>query len=116
MAEESILDVDLSKVSRDDRMTVKQILTQLMRYKLPMPQLQVSIFPVDDHYNVYIRGWQQDIDLDLFHKTFLNKSERDGSLDPLLSIIWRPVEHEGGEGGIVAKIQSVKYNSAKRTH
>lgn len=116
MSEDSVLNVDLSKVARDDRMTVKQILTKLMRYKTPMPELQVTIFPVDDHYNVYIRGWQQDIDLDLFHRTFLNKAERDGLLDPLLSITWRPVEHEGGEGGVVAKIQSVKYNSTKRSH
>lgn len=115
-AEERIVNVDLSKVSRDDRLTVNEILTRVMRYKLPMPTLQVSIFPVDDHYNVYIRGWAQDIDLDLFHRTFINKTERDGALDALLSVTWRPVEHEGGEGGILLKIQSMKSNITKRTH
>ena len=114
--EERIVNVDLSKVNRDDRLTVNEILTRVMRYKLPMPELQVSIFPVDNHYNVYIRGWAQDINLDLFHKTFINPTERDGALDSLLSVIWRPVEQEGGEGGVLLKIQSRKAISTKRTH
>ena len=109
------LDVDFSKVHRDDRLMVNEILTHIMTYKLPMPKLKTFIYDIDSHYNVLIRGWAQDIDLETFYNRYLGP-KRDQCLDALTSIIWRPMDVEGGEGGLCLKIQSTSYNGGKSVH
>lgn len=105
---------DFSRVDRDDRTTVKTILVHLLTYHKPMPKVEVDIYPLENHYNMVIKGWTQEIDLDDFYTTFLNHEKRDAELDAIKSISWLPVGEGGSDGLINVKIHRLKFNKSSK--
>lgn len=87
-------EVDLSRVERNDRPSVRDALKGIMSFENPMPKLIVEVNDAVDHYNVVVKGWDQEMDLDRAYRVFLNPKERRGVYDCIISMSLRPTNDD----------------------
>jgi len=105
--------IDLSRVDKDDRAYVRDIMMAVVTFEHPMPELTVDIYPTPDHYNVSIKGWGQEIDDKKWHDTFLARN-RDPKLDPVISTSTIPRPDEGTEPIKLLRVRRSTFSKQKR--
>ena len=107
-------ELDYSKVDRDDRPYVEKIVQQLYLFEWPIPELEIDFFPVQNHYNMSVKGWQQRISVRKLYHVFLDETQRDSSMDYILEFDLVPEPDNGGRPIILISIQRRQYNATKR--
>lgn len=86
--------VDLSKVDREDRPYIKNIISGVVNWQQPPCNMQIRIHENDDHYNIIFIGWDQAINDILFYKEFLKTDgleRRDSKYDMIIDTETVPV-------------------------
>jgi hypothetical protein len=87
-------EVDLSRVDRNDRPMVRDVLIGIMTFESPMPILVVEVNDTPDHYNIIVKGWDQEMDYELGYNTFLNPKMRRSVYDCVISMSLRPTNDD----------------------
>lgn len=64
--------IDLSKVDKNDRSYMRDLILRILTYHNPMPKLDPAFMDAGDHYNLTLKGWNQAIDDRDWYRTFLD--------------------------------------------
>ena len=107
-----IQDVLLTNIDRNDRIYVKQIIRKCLLFDRSLPKLDYSFATKDDHYNMIVRGWNQDFCLKKAYKTFLSK-KRDRVCDPIRRIYCTPSPSSGRGPILTIQIDRVDWSKTK---
>lgn len=75
--------IDLSRVDPSDRPYMREILMRVLSFHHPMPKLDPDIYDAGDHYNLALKGWNQEIDDASWYATFLAPT-RESTFDRIL--------------------------------
>lgn len=62
--------VDYSSVRHEDKSEVQRIIVSLVTFEKTMPALDIDIHDAGDHYNLSVKGYVHQIDLDRFYGRF----------------------------------------------
>lgn len=106
-------DVLLTNIDRNDRVYVKHIIRTCLTFDDSMPKLDYSFTPKDDHYNMIIRGWNQDFDIKKAYKMFLSKN-RDQVCDPIRRVYCTPSPSSGRGPILTLQIDRLHWNETKK--
>jgi hypothetical protein len=68
--------IDFSRVEKSDRVYVRDILLKVVQFNDIMPPLTVIVYQCPDHYNIIVKGWDQELDDKKWYDTFLNPETR----------------------------------------
>jgi hypothetical protein len=94
--------IDFSRVARNDRIHMRQIVLKLLQFHKIMPKLDVVIFKTPDHYNVTVTGWNQHVSVKKLYEQFLSTT-REQVMDYVEDISLIPTD-EDGKGKLLLKV------------
>lgn len=93
-------EMDFSKIHRDDRAYVRQLMLRTLNFTNPMPKLLPDFVDAGDHYNIILKGWNMEIDDELWFNTFLKKG-RDADFDRVINTGTLPQDDTGAARKII---------------
>ncbi len=85
--------IDFSRVDSSDRNNVRSIVLGILQFEYPMPKVKIDVYPTPDHYNICIKGWNQELDFDKLYETF-RSGKKDSLYDSIISVKLVPEDDE----------------------
>ena len=106
--------LDLSRVDKDDRGEVRNLVANILQFEEPMPKVTIDVFATHDHYNISIKNWSQSLCIVKLYKTFMS-TERDSEYESILGVSVEPVNDENIPV-LKFKVRKSGYTKIKRRH
>jgi len=104
--------IELPEIDRDDRKPVYKILKNIMTFYETMPELKFEFIPKDYHYNIIVRGWNEEFSAKKMYNMFLSKNKH-ASCVPVIDITLVP-KPDSGRGPIMKiQVNRTSWNKSK---
>jgi len=105
-------EIDLPEIDRDDRKPVHKILKNIMTFYETMPELNYEFIPKEYHYNIIVRGWNEEFSAKKMYNMFLSKN-KDVSCVPVMDVTLNP-KPDSGRGPIMKiQVNRTSWNKSK---
>jgi len=106
--------LDLSRVDKNDRGEVRNVILNILQYEFPMPRVTIDVFSGNGHYNIAIKGWAQPLDVSKLYNTFLGP-DKPTEYESVLGLELIPINDEGVPV-LKWKLRQSGFSKIKRRH
>lgn len=107
--------LDLSRVDKNDRAEIRNVIINLVQYEIPMPRLTIDVYSTDGHYNICIKGWSQYLSGLKMYRTFLDPEHRGPEYESIIDYDICPVTEENVPI-VKFKVRKSGFSKLKRRH
>lgn len=104
--------IDFSRVDHNDRDIMRQIILGIVQFEHPMPKLDIDIHPLEEKYNITIKGWAKMIDDTEWYNRFLNPHTRGKVNDAILFTGTNPNPDNRGEPIKLVSVRRTTFNAS----
>jgi len=110
---ERVNDISLTKVYKNDRKPLRQILTYVETFDETVPKLQYGFEVIDNYCYSKVRRWNEEFSVRKTYNVFISKEQRDSSCDSIQDVFITPSPSSGHGPVIVIQVDLMSWSETK---